>query len=164
MTKLGLLSFTLAAMAALAINSPAQDSPSKSTNAPAIRPAKKQADVASKTAQFGKIAKTNEVYQSALDAHALADALKLTGKEGAIKGTIVRIFEPHNIAILNFDTNYRSAMTAVVHGPNFAEFPVLTNLIGKDVVITGTFTDYQGRAQMVLTNAAQVKIVEGESK
>ncbi|MDB6021060.1 MAG: hypothetical protein JWQ04_917 [Pedosphaera sp.] len=164
MTKLRLLSITLAAVTALAINSPAQDSPAKSTNVPAIKPTKKQADFASTTAQFGKIAKTNEVYQSALDAHALADALKLTGKEGAFKGTVVRIFEPRNLAILNFDANYRTAMTAVVHGPNFADFPVLTNLIGKDVVITGTFTDYQGRAQMVLTNAAQVKVVEAETK
>ena len=164
MTKLKLLSFTLATMAALAVNSIAQDTTTKSTNAPAAKPRTKQGDVASATAKFGKIAKTDDTYKSALEAHALDDALKSVGKDGAFKGTVTRVFELRSLAILNFDANYRNALTAVVQAANFTNFPALTNLVGKEVVVTGKFTDYQGRAQIALSDPEQIKVVEAEAK
>jgi hypothetical protein len=162
MNKLKFTFLVLAAVAGITLNSPAQDAPAKSTNAPARPPAQKQADVASTTAKFGKIARTDAAYKSALDAHALDEASKLIGKEGAFKGSVKRIFELRGgtLDILNFDENYRNALTAVVQGANFSKFPALTNLIGKDVLITGNFTNYQGRAEIVLTNAEQIKLVE----
>ena len=44
-----------------------------------------QVFVASKTAKFGKISKTDETYKTALDAHALDAALKALGHEAEVK-------------------------------------------------------------------------------
>ena len=64
------------------------------------------------------------------------------------------------MAIINFDTNYRSALTALLKKDSFEKFPALTNLVNKEVLVSGKFIDYQGRAEIILTNAAQVKLVE----
>src|SRR6266581_8140106 len=48
--------------------------------------------VASKTAKFGPVDKDDPEYKKALDAHDLAGALKLVGKEGAFKGTIDKLY------------------------------------------------------------------------
>jgi hypothetical protein len=121
-----------------------------------------QAESASKTAKFGKIAKTDEACRTALDAHALDDALKLVDKDGAFKGTVTKVFEPRSgaMAILNFDEQYQTALTAMLRKENFDKFPALTNLLGKDVLITGKFAKFQTRVEIVLTNAAQIKLVE----
>jgi hypothetical protein len=144
MTKLKMLALTLACITATTLTCRADSTNSSDakisvgTNAVAKSISKgnsgpKQADVASTTASFGKIAKTDSAYQSALDAHALDDALKMAGKEGAFKGTVAKLFQPHGLAIVEFDENYRTAMTAIVKSANFTNFPPLTNLIGKDV-------------------------------
>jgi hypothetical protein len=124
------------------------------------KPAKPtQADVASLTASFGKIAKTDDQYKSALDAHALADALKMVDKDGAFKGTVAKVFEPRGLAIVEFDENYRTALTAILKGANFTNFPALTNLVGKEVVVMGKFIKYRDSAEIVLDKPEQVKIV-----
>ncbi|HEX3798659.1 MAG TPA: hypothetical protein VH413_08155 [Verrucomicrobiae bacterium] len=125
------------------------------------KPAKPtQADVASTTASFGKIAKTDDQYKSAVDAHALADALKMVDKDGAFKGMVAKVFEPRGLAIVEFDENYRTALTAILKGANFTNFPALTNLVGKEVVVTGKFIKYRDSAEIVLDKPEQVKIVQ----
>ncbi|HTA30300.1 MAG TPA: hypothetical protein VK731_07430 [Candidatus Cybelea sp.] len=161
---------TLAALATAATLALAQETAPKTNSPPDAKTgtnvvrkaAAKQADVASKTATFGKVSKTDDAYKTALDAHALADALKQVDKDGAFKGTVAKVFEPRGgaMAILNFDDNYRNALTALLKKDEFDKFPALTNLLAKEVVVTGKFVDYQGRAEIVLTNAAQVKLVE----
>jgi hypothetical protein len=132
-----------------------------STNA-VPKPAAKQADVASQTAKFESVSKTSDSYKNALDAHALDKAIKMVDKEGAFKGTVAKVFEPRGgaMAILNFDENYRNALTALVRKDSFDKFPALTNLLTKEVVVTGKFIDYQGHAEIVLTNVAQIKLVQ----
>src|SRR6202020_171938 len=76
--------------------------PGNTTNATALssgvpKKTTKQADVASTKAKFGTVSKTDEAYKSALDAHALADAVKLVDKEGAFKGTVAKVFEPRGL-------------------------------------------------------------------
>lgn len=161
--------FILAACCTLAFAQDPAPKP-KATASPDSRPARgasdakaiTQAEAASKTAKFGKISKTDDASKSALDAHALADAQKMVDKIGAFKGTVARVFEPRGgaIAILNFDENYRSALTAVLRREHFDKFPALTNLLGKDILVSGKFTQFQERVEIVLTNAAQIKIVE----
>jgi hypothetical protein len=163
-----ILSFTtLITVTAVAL---AQDTTPK-TNSPAIpktgtnavpRVILKQADVASKTAKFSAISKTDADYKSALDAHALDAALKQADKDGAFKGKVTKIFEPRGgaMAMINFDENYKTALTALLRKDNFKTFPALTNLMDKEVVVSGKFINYQGRVEIILTNAAQVKLVE----
>jgi hypothetical protein len=139
--------------------------PSKTNSLPPGADAKpparqKQADVASATATFGKVAKTDDAYKSALDAHALDDALKLVGNDGAFKGTAAKVFEPRGLAIVEFDANYKTALTAIVRGTNFSSFPVLTNLIGKDVLVTGKFIKYREAAEIVLEKPDQIKLAQ----
>jgi coenzyme F420-reducing hydrogenase alpha subunit len=129
----------------------------------AEKPVKKsQSDLASQTATFGKVSKTSEAYTAALDAHDLAGGLKQADKSGAIKGTVAKVFEPRGgfVAVLNFDADYKSAMTAVVKSDNFAKFPELKNLVGKAVLVTGKVADYHGAAQIVVTGPEQIKLVE----
>lgn len=133
-----------------------------STNSAAKTAAVKQADVASKTAKFDSVSKTNDLYKTALDPHALQLALQQVNNEGAFKGTVTGVYEPRGgaMAILNFDQNYRNALTALVWKENFTKFPALTSLTNKEVVVAGKFINYQGRAEIVLTNAAQIKLVQ----
>jgi len=147
----------------------AQDGPKAalSTNAGAgsnavVQAAPRQADVASTKAEFGKIAKSDADYKTALDAHSLEAALKQAGQNGAFRGKVTQIFEPRGggMAILNFDANYRRAITAMLRKNKFSSFPALTNLLNKDVLITGKFENYQGRAEIILTNLSQVKVAE----
>jgi hypothetical protein len=136
-------------------------SETKTNTAEAKKPAKpSQADVASTTATFGKIAKTDDTYKTALDAHALADALKMMDKDGAFKGTVAKIFEPRGLVIVEFDEQYKNALTALVRSGSFTNFPALTNLVGKEVVVTGKFIKYRDSAEIVLEKPDQVKIVE----
>ena len=104
---------TLAVAATVAI---AEDSASKTAVAPNSasitatnsipKPSAKQADAASKTAKFGSVAKTADLYKTALDAHSLEDAAKQVDKESGFKGTVAKVFEPRGgpIAIVNFDS------------------------------------------------------------
>ncbi|MDB6123788.1 MAG: hypothetical protein JWQ71_2781 [Pedosphaera sp.] len=127
----------------------------------------KQGEAASKTAKFGSITKTDEVYKTAFDAHELENGHQNKDKAGAFKGTVSGVFEPKGYTriILNFDPDYKSAMTALVNSDNFAKFPEIKKLVGKEVVVTGKFVDYQGNTEIIVTSPEQIKIVEGsESK
>ena len=90
-----------------------------------------------------------------------AAAKKRIGKEGAFEGTVVKVFSPktNGIVILNFDKNFRSALTGVLRTKNYAAFPDMQSLKGKRVLITGTFEDYQGQPEIQLTKPEQVKLI-----
>jgi len=118
--------------------------------------------VASKTAKFGTVDKDDDVYKSALDAHDLAGALKLVGKEGAFKGTVDKLYEERDgdMVVFDFDPNYRTALTAVLKNPDFPKFPVVRDLKGKEIVVSGKFVDYHGKGQIELADPKQIKIVK----
>lgn len=126
----------------------AQDSPQKA--------------VASKTAKFGTVAKTDSVYTAALDAHNLAAGQKLIDKEGSLRGTVAKLFSTKGggVLILNFDRDYKTAMTAVLNKSDFAKFPDMSQLDGKEVVVSGKFIDYHGGAEIVLSDPTQIVIVK----
>jgi|SRR5215813_2566243 len=117
--------------------------------------------VASKTARFGAINKDDAAYKSALDAHDLGGAMKLVGTEGAFKGTVDKLFEERDgdLIVFDFDPNYRTALTAVLKNPDFPKFPVVRDLKGKEIVVSGKFVDYHGKAQIELNDPKQIKIV-----
>jgi hypothetical protein len=170
MSKLKTFCTTLASLLVAAAIASAQDTNStgKPASAPdSAQPAKaarqSQSESASKDAKFGTITKTDAPYTNALDAHALGEALKQTDKPGAFKGTVSGVYEPRGnaMAILNFDANYRSAMTALLRNENFSKFPELKTLVGKEVVVSGKLVQFQGRTEIVLTSPDQIKIVAG---
>ncbi len=121
-----------------------------------------QSSVAAKTA-FATIAASDKAVAQALDAKALADALKLVGKPGAFQGTVSQVYSPrdHDVTILDFAPHYRDALTAPVKPDAYAKFPDLSRLVGKHVLISGKFsTNSHGVAQIELTGPIQVKIVQ----
>ena len=121
-----------------------------------------QSQAASKTAKFETIAKTDAAIKSALDAHDLKPAAGLVGKSGSFTGTVTKIFTPKSgsIVILNFDQDYKTALTAVVKRSDWGKFPDLAKLEGKKVVVSGKFVDFHGATEIDLTAPDQIKIVE----
>lgn len=121
-----------------------------------------QASLASKSAQFGSVGKTDKAYTGALKASDFEGGKKLIGKSGAFKGTIAKVYTPrsNNLVILNFDPDYKKAMVAVVQQKEFTRFPDLKTLEGKEVVVTGKFINYQEKPELQLTEPSQVKIVK----
>jgi len=120
-----------------------------------------QHSVASKTAKFGSVSKTDELYAGALDAHDLAGAYKKVGQTGAFKGIVSKIFEERDgdLMILDFDPDYKTALTAVLKNPDFPHFPDMKVLEGKEILVSGSFVDYRGKAEIMLTDPDQIKIV-----
>jgi len=115
-----------------------------------------------KTAKFGTVDKDDAAYKNALDAHDLAGTLKLVGKEGSFRGTVSKFFEERDgdLIVFDFDPNYRTAITAVLKNPDFPKFPDVKTLEGKEIVVSGTFVDYHGKAQIELTDPKQIKVVK----
>ena len=98
----------------------------------------------------------------AVDAHDLAGTLKLVGQEGSFRGTVSKFFEERDgdLIVFDFDPNYRTAITAVLKNPDFPKFPDVKTLEGKEIVVSGTFVDYHGKAQIELTDPKQIKVVK----
>lgn len=130
--------------------------------ASAIAAQNTQSDLASKTAKFGTIAKTDDAVKSALEAHDLKAAAGLVGKSGSFAGTVTKIFTPKSgsLVILNFDKDYKTALTAVIKRSDWSKFPDLAKLEGKKVVVSGKFVDFRGATEIDITGPDQIKIVE----
>lgn len=127
------------------------------------KPARKpQVTVASKTAKFGSVEAGDGSVKEALKATDLDGAKAKQGKTGAFTGKIVKVYAPKSnaIVILNFANDYKSALTAVVEAKNFDNFPDLTELKGKTVLISGKFDAFKGAPQILLKTPDQVKIVK----
>lgn len=122
---------------------------------------KPQSEVASKAA-FATIPAASPDLKKALNAHDLTGAKKLVGREGSVRGTVAKVFAPRSnaLAILNFDPDYKKALVAVVKSEDFAKFPNLDTLKDKYVLLKGKFVDYNGAAELLLTNANQIKVVK----
>src|SRR5258708_32795262 len=104
--------------------------------------------VASKTAKFGTVDKDDAAYKNALDAHDLAGALKLVGKNGAFKGTVSKLYEERDgdMIVFDFDPNYRTALTALLRNAAFPKVPDVKTLERKAIVVSGNFVCYHGEA------------------
>ena len=85
-----------------------------------------QASVAAKSS-FATVPAAAVAEAKALDAHDLGPAAKLIGKSASFQGVVSQIYTPHGnaIAILDFDPEYKTALTAVVMPENYAKFPNL---------------------------------------
>lgn len=121
-----------------------------------------QKSVASKSAAFGTVAKADKAYTSAIDAHDKSAASKMIGQDGAFRGKVAKLYTPRSggVLILNFDDDYKTALTAVLKKDDFSKFPDMSQLDGKEVVVSGKFTDFKGNAEIVLTDPKQIALVK----
>jgi bisphosphoglycerate-independent phosphoglycerate mutase (AlkP superfamily) len=121
-----------------------------------------QKSAASKSAKFETVAKTDKAYTSAIDAHDKKAADKMVGQDGAFKGKVAKLFSPRggSVLILNFDSDYKTALTAVLKKGDFSKFPDMSQLEGKEVVVTGKFSEFKGSTEIVLTDPKQISLVK----
>lgn len=134
--------------------------PAKAADGDTVRPA--QSTVAAKTA-FGTVPATDKTVTAALDAKALAEALKEVGKPGAFQGTVSTVYSPedHDVTVLDFAPHYKDAVTAPAKPDAYAMLPDLKSLVGKHVLISGTWSkNSHGVAQIELTRPDQIKIIQ----
>ncbi len=119
-----------------------------------------QASVAAKSA-FGTITAKDADAAHALDAKDIAGAQKLIGKSGAFRGTVAEVYSPRSngVVLVNFAKNHDDALTAVLMHDDYARFPDMQTLTGKQVLVSGTFTAYKGRPEIILTAPSQVHVV-----
>jgi micrococcal nuclease len=75
---------------------------------------------------------------------------------------VTKAFTPRSggIVILNFDDDYKSAMTAVLKKSDFSKFPDVSQLVGKEVVVSGKFMDFKGSPEIELSDPKQVAVVK----
>ncbi len=148
-----------AAMVSFRVIAQAPEKPAASQSAK--KHDKTQAEVASK-ASFATVKPESPEVKKAIDAKKLDVAFKLIGKPGAFKGTVDKAYAPksNSLVILDFDKDYKSALTAVVKAENFSKIPDLKTLEGKAVVVTGTFIEYQGKAQIEISKLDQIKFIK----
>lgn len=124
--------------------------------------AKEQYEEAATKIVPGKVAKTDEAYTTALDAHDLDGIKAKAGQDCAFKGTVSAIYAAPSgkIRILNFDPQYKKAMSAVVKSEQFDNFPDLETLVGKEVLITGKVVLHRERPEIQLKEIHQLRLVE----
>lgn len=127
-------------------------------------PAKSQASVASKTVKLATVKAGDGSVTKALKASDLAGAKKLIGKEAAFEGTVAAIYAPksNTLLILNFDKNFRNALTAVLRVKHYDAFPDMQSLKGKRVLVTGKLEEFKGSPQIMLTKPEQIKLITEE--
>jgi hypothetical protein len=89
-----------------------------------------------------------------------AVATNFLNEEVVVTDRVAQVTLRPTIAFLNLSQRYPdSPLTCVIRGSDTNNFPDLKNYQGRDVEISGRITDYQGRPEIVLTAANQVKIL-----
>jgi len=75
---------------------------------------------------------------------------------------VAKVFVPNSggVLILNFDNNYKIALTAALRKNDFSSFPDMTQLLGKEIVVLGKFEDFKGAIEILLTDKKQIVIVQ----
>ena len=91
-----------------------------------------------------------------------AQAAGFIGKQAVVTGVVAQVSSKASFTFLNFDKRYPSNLfTAVIRGKYTNEFENLSGLRRKSVSVKGEIKNYNGKPEMELTNAAQLKILGG---
>jgi hypothetical protein len=99
--------------------------------------------------------------KGAIGAKDLAGAQKLVGKSGAFQGTVSTVYSPkgHDVVILDFDRDYKQALTAIARPSSYAKLPALAMLKDKHVLVSGRFKEYKGKPEIEITSAGQIRLL-----
>ena len=89
------------------------------------------------------------------------------GRIAAVRGRCVAVYVPKSgsVAILNFDRNFRSAVTVPIFKDHFEKWPggpatIERAYAGKDLLVRGLVTEYRGTAQIKAAHPGQIFVVE----
>ena len=88
------------------------------------------------------------------------DAGSHTGETGCVSGRVLRVFVSRGGNVfLDFCADYRKCpFTSVIFSDDRSKFGDLTTLGGREVEIHGFITVYQGRAEVVIRDAQQIRV------
>ena len=90
-----------------------------------------------------------------------ADAASHYGETLAVWGKVAQVTVRPKVVFVNLDQPYPNArFTGVIFADNTNGFTNLRALRGETVEITGRIKNYQDKPEIVLTNAAQLKVVK----
>ena len=120
-----------------------------------------QQQIASASTPFGAISRSAPLYKQATDAHNMAFARQTLGRSGRFHGTVALVMQDaHNQTLtLAFDPQYQRAMTAVLTFPDYARFPNMQALRGREVVVSGPLLQYGDKVAVMLTQPSQIQVV-----
>ncbi|MBZ5663639.1 MAG: hypothetical protein LAO30_03465 [Acidobacteriia bacterium] len=87
-----------------------------------------------------------------------ADAGKHVGRTGCVSGTVLQVEDGSNgVTFLNFCKDVQACpFTVVVFPRDLKKVGDIRELEGRQIEITGTIQDYEGRAQIVLRHTGQL--------
>jgi hypothetical protein len=88
-------------------------------------------------------------------------ARPLVGQPGCVTGRILRVYTSRNgNTFFDFCTDYRSCpFASVVFAEDRAKFGDLGVLKGRNVELRGLVTEYQGRAEIIIRDQEQIRMV-----
>jgi hypothetical protein len=92
------------------------------------------------------------------------DVTNYYGQEMIVTGTVAQVSIRPKIVLLNMDKPYPdSPFTLVIFASATNQFSDLKSLKGASVEATGIITNYHNRAEMVLKQAGQLKVIGNAS-
>ena len=102
-----------------------------------------------------------------LDPHELKTLAGHVGEIKTVRGKCTAAFVPKGgtVVVLNFDVNYREALTAPIFEDHFAKWPggaeaIEEAYVGKTLLIEGLVTEYRDAPQIKIAHPGQVRVIE----
>jgi DNA/RNA endonuclease YhcR with UshA esterase domain len=89
------------------------------------------------------------------------DCPKHVGETLTVEGTVseVHIASRSGVTFINMGGRFpNEAFTGVIFKDDASKFPGVDSLTGKVIDITGRVQDYKGRCEIILNDAAQLKV------
>lgn len=89
------------------------------------------------------------------------DAKARLGQRGCVSGRVGRVFTSRaGNTFLDFCADYRTCpFTSVIFSSDRSKFGDLETLGGREVEIEGVITSYQGRAEIIIHDPRQVRVL-----
>ena len=85
------------------------------------------------------------------------------GKQVIVTGIVAQVSSRASLTFLNFEKKYPdSPFAVIIRNKNTNDFDNLAGLKGKAVAVEGKIKDYNGRAEMELTQKSQLKLLSAE--
>ena len=87
------------------------------------------------------------------------DARSRVGEESCVTGRILRVYTSRaGNTFLDFCQDYRQCpFTSVIFAADKSKFGALETLSGREVMIRGQITTYQGRAEIIIHDPQQIR-------
>lgn len=93
------------------------------------------------------------------------EAKQHINSEATVTGKIVEVNKTAKVVHLNFDQPFpNQPFEAVIFATRTNLFPEVDQLKGKTVEVTGKITEYHNRAEIILNNTNQLKVVESAAE